>query len=150
MVARGHRQIHCCGCERVVMAVLTDGATIYPHRQNLHKLPFWRCPHCSNYVGCHHKTRHRTKPLGVIPTGQMRSIRSEIHAALDPIWEAKRMTRREVYAWMAQELQVREFHTAELRTVDDCFRAWRAAQRLAKLTARPGDDPGHPFTKLDP
>jgi hypothetical protein len=42
--------IHCSGCKGPVNARLTDGAEIYPHRQDLHRLPFWRCDSCGNYV----------------------------------------------------------------------------------------------------
>lgn len=63
-----NRAIFCCCCENDVHARLTDGREIYPHRHDLYSLPFWRCDGCGNHVGCHHKTKDRTRPLGVIPT----------------------------------------------------------------------------------
>ena len=56
--------IYCTGCEKNVNARLTDGKERYPHRQDLYELPFWVCDNCGGYVGCHHKTNQRTKPLG--------------------------------------------------------------------------------------
>lgn len=50
-------QIHCCGCGETVTARLTDGREIYPHRQDLSGLPFWKCDTCGNYVGCHREIK---------------------------------------------------------------------------------------------
>lgn len=61
-------KIYCTGCGKDVQARLTDGAERYPHRPDLYELPFWKCDTCGNYVGCHHKTRAPTKPLGCIAT----------------------------------------------------------------------------------
>lgn len=64
--------IFCCGCGVDVQARLTDVAEIYPHRDDLHSLPFWRCDACGNSVGCHHKTQNPTRPLGCIPTNEIK------------------------------------------------------------------------------
>jgi hypothetical protein len=69
------RDIYCCGCESAVQARLTDGREIYPHRPDLADLPFWKCDGCGNHVGCHHKTNDRTRPLGNIPTPEIRIAR---------------------------------------------------------------------------
>ena len=66
---------------------LTNGAEIYPHRKDLSELPFWKCDTCGNFVGCHHKTGDPTKPLGVIPTSEIKRARQHIHRILDPILE---------------------------------------------------------------
>ena len=66
------RSIFCCGCQSDVQARLTDGAEIYAHRRDLASLPFWKCDACGNFVGCHHKTKHRTRPLGCIPTKEIK------------------------------------------------------------------------------
>ena len=68
-------KIWCCGCGKEVDARLTDGAEVYPHRRDLASLPFWKCDACGNFVGCHHKTRERTKPLGCIPTPEIKDVR---------------------------------------------------------------------------
>ena len=59
----------CCGCQREVEAVCATVGEIYPHRTDLHKKRFWRCPTCGNYVGCHPGSE---KPLGNIPTPELR------------------------------------------------------------------------------
>ena len=125
------RDIYCCGCETTVRARLTNGKEIYPHRGDLADLPFWRCEECKNYVGCHHKTKDRTAPLGVIPTPELKKARSRIHAVLDPVWVSKKRQRREVYERMAEKLGIKEYHTAEIRSIDDARKAWVAAVEVA-------------------
>ena len=66
--------IECVECKATVEARLTDGSEIYPHRKDLHKLPFWKCDHCGNFVGCHHKTKKRTRPLGCIPNKEIKKL----------------------------------------------------------------------------
>ena len=100
------------------MARLTNGREIYPHRPDLRNLPFWICDTCKNYVGCHHKTKDRTRPLGAIPTKEVRKGRNEIHKLLDPVWLSapKHLigrTRRKLYGKISEILGY-EYHTAEL------------------------------------
>ena len=57
--------LYCCGCDTGTEARLTNGAEIYPHRPDLHELPFWKCDKCGNFVGCHHKTKDRTRPMKI-------------------------------------------------------------------------------------
>ena len=125
-----HRLIWCCGCGGAVSARLTDGAEIYPHRSDLHKLPFWKCDKCRNFVGCHHKTKERTKPLGCIPTPEIKNARQHIHRILDPIWKTKRMHRRPLYRRLANDLGIEEYHTAALRSVEDARAAYRAVMAV--------------------
>ena len=74
--------LYCCGCERDVTGRLTNGGEIYPHRSDLADLPFWKCDTCKNSVGCHHKTTSPTKPLGCIPTKEIKAARHHIHKFL--------------------------------------------------------------------
>lgn len=121
--------IHCCGCNEKVEARLTNGAEIYPHRPDLHGLPFWRCDRCKNYVGCHHKTKNRTRPLGNIPTKELREARKHIHAILDPMWKSrgkgnKRKTRTKIYERLSEQLGWK-YHTACIRSVDEARKVYR-------------------------
>lgn len=124
------RRIHCCGCGGEVGARLTNGREIYPHRPDLHSLPLWRCDACGNFVGCHHKTKNRTEPLGCIPTAELKEARKKLHALIDPIWQSGKMGRRELYAAMSRDLGW-EYHTAKTRTMDDARAAYRAASKYA-------------------
>jgi hypothetical protein len=125
------RVLWCCGCGQAVTVRLTDGSEIYPHRRDLYSLPFWKCDACKNFVGCHHKTKDRTKPLGCVPTPEIKRERQRIHRILDPVWKSRRMTRKQAYQAMAKALGRSEYHTAELSSIEECRDAYRAAQRLA-------------------
>lgn len=108
------RKIFCCGCRGEVSARLTNGAEVYPHRRDLRALPFWRCDTCGNFVGCHHKTQDRTRPLGCIPTAELKAARQEIHRVLDPLWQSGRVKRGELYGMIAHVMGIKEYHTAEI------------------------------------
>ncbi len=123
--------LYCCGCQKDVQARLTDGREVYPNRQDLFGLPFWKCDTCGNHVGCHHKTKDRTRPLGNIPTKELKNARRHIHRILDPIWESGRMPRGKLYAKIARELGLKEYHTAEIKTIDDARKVYVIVKGLA-------------------
>lgn len=127
-VMASSRAIYCanCGCE--VQARLTSGAEVYPHRRDLANLPFWRCDACRGHVGCHHKTDDPTRPLGVIPSPALANARQELHKLIDPIWKSGKCSRSKVYREIAARLGIAEFHTAELRTIEDARSAYVAAR----------------------
>jgi len=104
---------------------LTNGCEIYPHRQDLESLPFWKCDGCKNHVGCHHKTSSPTRPLGVIATKEIKGARRHIHTLIDPIWKSKRMTRGKLYREIARRLGVAEYHTGELKSMDEARRVYK-------------------------
>jgi len=110
--------IYCCGCNQIITARLTNGREIYPHRNDLRHLPFWICNTCKNYVGCHHKTKNRTHPLGYIPTKELRKARTEIHKILDPIWKSGQFTRKELYQKITDHIGWK-FHTAKIKNIDE-------------------------------
>lgn len=122
--------IYCCTCACDVDARLTDGREIYPHRSDLYTLPFWKCDACKNHVGCHHKTKQRTRPLGNIPSKELRRARSHIHAILDPIWKSKQMKRGKLYAIIAEKLGY-EYHTAEIKTIEEARNIYRIMREIA-------------------
>lgn len=110
--------IYCCNCKKDVEARLTDGKEIYPHRKDLHSLPFWKCDSCGGKVGCHHKAKNRTAPLGVIPSPRISKIRGLIHRNLDAIWLTGAPSRKDVYKAMSERLGY-EFHSAKIKSDDE-------------------------------
>ncbi|HYH64313.1 MAG TPA: zinc-finger-containing protein [Urbifossiella sp.] len=126
------RSIYCCQCGHEVDARLTDGREVYPHRPDLSDLPFWKCDACANHVGCHWKTKDRTRPLGNIPTRELKAARQHIHQLLDPIWQQGRMPRGKLYARLARELGCQEYHTAEIRSVEDARRVYAVVRDIAR------------------
>ena len=128
------RTLFCTGCGCDVQSRLTNGAEIYPHRKDLSDLPFWKCDGCNNFVGCHHKTKDRTRPLGCIPTPEIKKARQEIHRIIDPIWKSGRIGRRELYCMLAHVLDLEEYHTAEIRSVEQARDVYRAAREISEST----------------
>ena len=122
------RQLYCCGCQTLVKAKLTDGAEIYPHRPDLSDLPFWKCA-CGLFVGCHHKTEDRTRPLGCIPTKELKEARKHLHAKLDPLWKSGKISRKELYQKITNRIGW-TYHTAKLRTVDEAREVYRIVQQI--------------------
>lgn len=123
-------EIHCCGCNKKIQARLTDGKEIYPHRKDLSGMPFWKCDTCKNFVGCHHKTKNRTAPLGCIPTPEIKTARKHIHALLDPLWKTGEWNRNELYALISEEIGW-NYHTAKIRSVEEGRKVYRIIKRLA-------------------
>ncbi len=122
-------QIYCCSCTTHVEARLTDGAEIYPRREDLHKLPFWKCDECGNYVGCHHKTKNRTHPVGCIPSKEIKKARQHIHKVLDPLWRSGKYKRNKLYSMLTEYLGWR-YHTGQTRTIEEARSVYRYIQTL--------------------
>lgn len=111
-------KIFCNACQKVVPAQLVSGAFIYPHRLELHKKGFYQCPECGNYVGSHADGR----PLGTIPTPELRKWRKEVHRIIDEYWLPNNSTKRkELYADLSTVVG-KKFHTGELNSIADCRR----------------------------
>lgn len=119
-------RLWCCQCQQDVTARLTDGREVYPHRPDLAKLPRWICDGCRNSVGTHHKTDNPTRPLGNIPSPEIKRARMHIHDLLDPAWKSKRIKRGALYGALSARLGY-EYHTGEIRTVDEARRVYRVA-----------------------
>lgn len=123
-------EIYCYGCERNVNAVLVGGKDVYPHRKDLFSLPFWRCETCGNFVGCHHKTKNKTKPLGCIPTPELKKARQHIHKLLDPIWKSGKMKRKEIYAKITDRIGW-QYHTAKIRSIEEAREIYKIVREYA-------------------
>jgi len=122
-------KIYCCGCEKEVDARLTDGSEIYPHRPDLYKLSFYICDACENYVGCHKKSTDK-KPLGCIPTSEIRDARMKIHSVLDPLWKHKKFTRNSLYKAISKHIGW-EYHTANIRTLEEAEKIYQFVETLS-------------------
>lgn len=127
----GFRDVFCCGCQRDVQARLTEGSEVYPHRSDLSDVPYWKCDACGNFVGCHHKTSDRTRPLGCIPTPELRAARQQIHKVIDPIWRSGHVDRSRLYSALARVVGVDHYHTAEIRSVEQAHAVCVAAKEMS-------------------
>lgn len=126
-------QIYCCGCRKNVEARLTNGLEVYSNIEPLRTIPFWKCDGCGNFVGCHYKSKSKkTQPLGSIPTKELREARKHIHALLDPIWRTGLATRKEVYAYLSEQLG-KEYHTGDLSTLEEARDVYRLIKRFKTM-----------------
>lgn len=93
-------------------AKLVDGSVVYPHRPDLVRKLFWRCPKCTDaYVGCHPNSNIA---LGRLANAELRAAKQRAHAVFDALWQAKAgsgrggitkgQARASGYAWLAQKL----------------------------------------------
>lgn len=131
---------HCGGPAGIV-----SGAAIYPGRQDLAALRFWRCSPCGAWVGCH-RTGNGRKPLGRPANAELRRARGILHERMvDPLWRGAietcgyepedararaiitRTARRRVYEFLADRLGIpfAETHVA-MFDVEQCRAAWVA------------------------
>lgn len=80
------------------------GKTLYPHHPALAELLFFSCFDCDAHVGTH---KHTGMPLGRLANKDLRRLKSKAHRAFDPIWrEAKAMTRKQAYRWLAGAMNI--------------------------------------------
>lgn len=124
--------IYCCECKRRVLAISVRGHVVYPDwrkYRSVAKKIFWQCPHCKNFVGSHENCKDK-KPLGCIPTKKLKRLRQNLHAVLDPLYKSGKITRTQLYKRMAKELDIPEYHTANLRSEAEAKQAWLAAMKI--------------------
>lgn len=123
------KNLWCCNCNTEVKARLTNGKEVYNHIPKLHTLPFWKCDECNGIVGCHYKTNTPTKPLGCIPSPEIKNARKEIHKILDPLWEEKIYSRNDIYKMLTNYLGY-TYHTAEIKNIEEARKIWRFIKSL--------------------
>lgn len=124
-------KIYCCNCGDEVLCRLTDGKEMYPHRKDLYSIPFWIHDECKGFIGCHHKTVDRVKPLGVIASPEIKKARIYIHSVVDPIWKNKKMSRGKIYKKISDEIGY-SFHTAEIKYINEARKIYKIAKRIAQ------------------
>jgi len=122
-------ELWCCQCQRNVTARLTSGTETYPHRPDLADLTRWICDTCKNHVGTHHKTTTPTKPLGNIPSLEVKKARILIHALIDPAWQSGKVPRKKLYDKLSQRLGY-QYHTGEIKTLEEARRVYRVANSI--------------------
>ena len=125
-------KIFCIGCNKEVNARLTDGSERYPHRTDLADIPFWHCDDCGSWVGCHHKTKQRTRPLGYLAPKEIFEARKVIHALLDPLWQGGEITRAQAYAYITRQLGY-QYHTGEIKSIEEAKTVWRIVANLHNM-----------------
>ncbi len=77
---------------------------------------------CDGKVGCHPDGR----PKGTPGNHATRQARIRAHAAFDPLWKSRAMSRKSAYAWLKESTGV--VHIAE-SDIDQCERVVRACEQ---------------------
>jgi len=132
------RPIHCCGCQRTVLARLTEGSEVLPERLDTRALPFWVCDGCKNFVGCYRDSSTANVPLGSIPTAELRNARRYLLSLTEPVVRGG-LERKAVYALVSKELG-RRYYPANVRSMDEAAAAHAAILRVRASVAvvKPG------------
>lgn len=89
-------------------AKVSSGKEIYPGRYDLYDKKFYLCKPCDARVGCHKDGR----PLGPLANLTLRRMRSQAHAAFDPIWKDGDVSRKKAYEDMSAYFK-KEMHIGE-------------------------------------
>lgn len=126
-------RLWCCQCQTDVDARLTSGAEVYPHRPDLASVPRWKCDGCGNHVGTHHKTSNPTRPLGNIPSPELKRARIMIHELIDPAWMSGKVRRGKLYAHISAHIG-REYHTGEIKTIEEARNVYSIARDFLRNT----------------
>jgi hypothetical protein len=105
-----------------------SGDVIYPHRPDLYNQKFYICPKCGKYVGTHKGT---IRPLGCIPTNELKVERQKIHTKMDILWKTKQISRNKLYKLISQKLGY-NYHTGETRTVQECLKVLDIIDEIRK------------------
>jgi hypothetical protein len=113
------KQIYCVSCKKDVIATLTNGKDVYPHRNDLYNLKFYKCPTCNNFVGCHKGTNN---PLGCIPSKELKQARIKAHNFIDSYWKTGKCKRSEVYNILSNHFGY-EYHNGNTKSVEECEEA---------------------------
>lgn len=100
-------EIWCPYCGR--KAVLRSASYIYGENCIQPQKPVYVCSgypeHCDAYVGAH---EHNLKPMGTMANGELRHLRIEAHHALNAITNAGYMTKKGLYIWLANKMNLHE------------------------------------------
>ena len=118
-------KLECINCNKDVDAELVTGNIIYPHRPDLKNRNFYKCPLCGEYVGCHPNT---IKPLGCIPSKELRQARIKVHNKLDILWRSGKYKRAEIYKTLSEHFGYK-YHNGNTKTVTECEEAIQVLER---------------------
>lgn len=123
-------KIYCCECKKDIQPWRCYGSKVYPNREDLKSLVFWLCGTCNNFVGSHKNCKKgNERPLGVIANKEIKNARQHIHKILDPLWKDGKYLRKEVYSIISKKIG-KEYHTAEIRTLDEARQIYKMVKEL--------------------
>jgi ssDNA-binding Zn-finger/Zn-ribbon topoisomerase 1 len=76
---------------------------------------------CSNYPKCDARsgTRGEGRPIGTLARKELRDLRKECHAKLDPLWKEGKMTRSEAYTFLRKLMRLLDPKAAHIGRFDE-------------------------------
>lgn len=89
-------------------AIWTSNEVVYGRRYGKSYMCYF-CKDCDAYVGCHQNSR---KALGTMANKELRNLRMQVHAMIDPLWKSKQYSRGMVYARLRDAFG-KDVHTGE-------------------------------------
>jgi hypothetical protein len=128
-----------CGARAVLMRAGDEG---YPYRDDHGAL--WVCVPCDAWIGTFARST-RNVPLGRLANAELRDWKTKLHAALEPLAEAKVRrdgcslfeARAKGYKWLAGELGIDASKGAISIHTLDAAQCERAVQIIGRFQARP-------------
>jgi hypothetical protein len=137
-----HPNCDYCGAKA---ALVRAGETAYPYRED--HGPLWVCTSCDAWIGIFARST-RNLPLGRLANAELREWKAKLHAALEPMAEAKARrdgvsifeARAKGYKWLAGELQIdAKVCNINLLNLEQCKAAVDVIDRFDRN--RPGRTP---------
>ena len=108
-------------------AKLVPSSRIYGDRDKNYGM-FWHCEKDDAYVGTHKNSKDHI-PLGRLANRELRRWKQNAHAMFDPLWQSKKMTRGEAYAFMQRimgmtqdEAHIGKFDVQQCKKLVDLLR----------------------------
>jgi hypothetical protein len=129
-----------CG-EPAVLARFGEEA--YPYRED--HGPLWMCAPCQAWIGTFARSA-RNVPLGRLADAHLRDVKAKLHAALEPLAQAKVRrdgcnifeARAKGLKWLAQEIgaTLSEKNSIHTLDADQCERSIAVLERFAQERSR--------------
>jgi ssDNA-binding Zn-finger/Zn-ribbon topoisomerase 1 len=145
------RTEHRAPCTRRDLQCGDCGSSMVLRKSTRFHDPYYRCinfPECRGTLGAHPDGR----PRGIPGSYQTRKARIDAHHMFDRIWQQRRMTRPQAYAWMRRTMGLSE-HEALISqfSVDQCEKLIKLVREafpsLRTVWERLRDNP---FENVDP
>lgn len=127
------KPICCLECAKLVVPTLRVGKVLEPDNEEVKRSRFLQCPTCKNYVGT---TSSKTKKgntvysaLGSIPTKDVASARSTVHAAIVRVTSKLDVSKNRI----AKKLATTDSHVFRISSIDSTEQAISVLKRLQEV-----------------
>jgi hypothetical protein len=124
-------------------ALIRSGEDAYPYRED--HGPLWLCAPCQAWIGIFPRST-RNVPLGRLADAQLRDLKAKLHAALEPLAQAKVRrdgcnifeARAKGLKWLAQEIGATLPEKSSIHTLDadQCARSIAVIERFTEEKSR--------------